>query len=125
LQHFMQPEMRYDRGYCRPECTRCSQVCPTGAITPITPEEKTQWKVGTAEVNYDLCVTTQGTSCGNCSRHCPVGAIMMVSRDGSEVLSPSVEKYLCIGCGACENLCPVRPISAIKVNGLADGHNRD
>ncbi|MGX8682351.1 MAG: 4Fe-4S binding protein, partial [Bacteroidales bacterium] len=24
---------------------------------------------------------------------------------------------LCIGCGACENLCPSRPISAIHVEG--------
>jgi ferredoxin len=33
LQHFMQPIMSFERGYCRPECTRCSEVCPTGAIT--------------------------------------------------------------------------------------------
>ena len=35
LKHFMQPEMSYERGYCRPECTRCSEVCPTGAILRI------------------------------------------------------------------------------------------
>ena len=37
----MQPEMSFERGYCRPECTRCSRVCPTGAIKAITKEEKT------------------------------------------------------------------------------------
>ncbi|MBO4665627.1 MAG: 4Fe-4S binding protein, partial [Paludibacteraceae bacterium] len=26
----MQPEMSFERGFCRPECTHCSQVCPTG-----------------------------------------------------------------------------------------------
>ena len=133
LNHLMQPEMAFDRGYCRPECTRCSQVCPSGAILPITPEEKTQWKVGTAVIDYDLCVTSKGTQCGNCSRHCPVGAIMMVAKkdepltneNGDAILVPSVQDFMCIGCGTCENLCPSRPISAIKVNGLADGHNRN
>ena len=28
LATLMQPEMSYERGYCRPECTRCSDVCP-------------------------------------------------------------------------------------------------
>ena len=32
LIHLMLPEMSYERGYCRPECTRCSEVCPAGAI---------------------------------------------------------------------------------------------
>ena len=40
LSTLMQPEMSFERGYCRPECTRCSQVCPTGAITEITIEQK-------------------------------------------------------------------------------------
>ena len=35
LTRLMQPEMTYERGYCRPECTKCSDVCPTGAIRPI------------------------------------------------------------------------------------------
>ena len=30
---------------------------------------------------------------------------------------PSVNETLCIGCGACEHLCPVRPVSAIQVEG--------
>jgi len=28
----MQPEMSYERGYCRPECAKCAEVCPTDAI---------------------------------------------------------------------------------------------
>ena len=27
LTKLMQPEMGYERGYCRPECTKCSEVC--------------------------------------------------------------------------------------------------
>ena len=117
LKHFMQPEMSYERGYCRPECTRCSEVCPTGAIRKITKEEKTLYHVGTARVNPDLCVVEQGIECGNCARHCPAGAIMLVKDDETGYRRPVVNEERCIGCGACENLCPARPISAITVNG--------
>ncbi len=116
LEHLMQPEMGFEKGYCRPECTKCSEVCPSGAIIAITREEKTQYHVGSASVNRELCVAEQGTKCGNCARHCPTGAIQMVqSPDGYMV--PSVDAAVCIGCGACENLCPSRPVSAITVNG--------
>ena len=30
---------------------------------------------------------------------------------------PSVNEQMCIGCGACENLCPARPVAAIHVEG--------
>ena len=116
LNHLMQPQMGFENGYCRPECTECSTVCPSGAILSITREEKTQYHVGTASVNRELCVAEHGTSCGNCARHCPVGAIQMIeSSEGFTV--PSVDASVCIGCGACEFLCPARPVSAITVNG--------
>ena len=122
LDRLMQPQMSYEKGYCRPECTECSQVCPAGAILPLTPEEKTQFHIGTASVNRELCVAEDGISCGNCARHCPVGAIMMVLKDPADdnsPLIPAVDEAKCIGCGACENLCPSRPFSAITVNGLS------
>ena len=125
LKHFMQPEMSFERGYCRPECTRCSELCPTGAIRKITKEEKTQYHVGTARVNRDLCVVEEGVSCGNCARHCPSGAIQMVKDEESGISRPTVNENLCIGCGACENLCPARPISAITVNGRHHHLNED
>ena len=117
LSRFMQPEMSYERGYCRPECTRCSEVCPTGAIRRITREEKTQYHIGTARIDRDLCVAEDGTRCGNCARHCPAGAITMVTIEDRGVRVPTVNTELCIGCGACENHCPARPVSAITVNG--------
>ena len=127
LEHLMQPEMSFEKGYCRPECVKCSEVCPAGAILKITPEEKTSWKVGIAGVDYDLCVVNRdGVHCGNCARHCPVGAIKMVKKNPDDEKSlriPSVNEEKCIGCGACENLCPSRPISAITVNGYEVHHN--
>ena len=115
LEHLMQPELSFEKGFCRPECTRCSAVCPTGALVHISKEQKTQYHVGTAHVNRELCLQGNGKHCGKCAQTCPVGAIMMVESDGARI--PAVNEELCIGCGACEQYCPVRPVSAITVNG--------
>jgi len=112
LQSLMQPEMSFDKGFCRPECTRCGEVCPTGAIKKITREEKSSIQIGHAVFIPENCVVnTDGVTCGNCSRHCPTGAIHMVSN------IPSIDTERCIGCGACESVCPSRPLSAIYVEG--------
>lgn len=132
LMTFMQPEMSYERGYCRPECTKCSEVCPTGAIRPITVAEKSSIQIGHAVWVKKNCIPlTDGVDCGNCARHCPVGAIQMVpfhgrhrhrgGRENSEqdktIMIPVINTERCIGCGTCENLCPARPFSAIYVEG--------
>lgn len=121
LLHLMQPVMSYERGYCRPECNRCSEVCPAGAIKPITPEVKASTQIGHAVwIKKNCLVVTDGIACGNCARHCPVGAIEMMPLDENDDNSPfvpMVNETRCIGCGACENLCPVRPFSAIYVEG--------
>ena len=120
LMHLMQPVMSFERGYCRPECTRCSEVCPAGAIKPLTREGKTTQHVGHAVWVKENCVVlTDGVSCGNCERHCPTGAIQMVDYEGPNgtVKVPTVDENKCIGCGACEHLCPARPFSAIYVEG--------
>lgn len=117
----MQPESSYERGYCRPECTRCSEVCPAGAIHTITPAEKSSIQIGHAVwVKKNCLPLTEGVECGNCARHCPAGAIQMVpsvAEDPESVKVPVVNAERCIGCGACENLCPARPFSAIYVEG--------
>lgn len=121
LMNLMQPTMSYERGYCRPECTRCSDVCPAGAIKPIDQIEKSSIQIGHAVVSPHHCISALGKAeCGNCARHCPVGAIQMLPTDPDDDLSPSipaVNEEACIGCGACEHLCPVRPLSAIHVEG--------
>ena len=121
LMTLMMPEMSYERGYCRPECTRCSEICPAGAIRPITREEKSSIQIGHAVVNLDVCVVnTDNVKCGNCARHCPAGAIRMVKKnpeDPKSLMIPTVDEERCIGCGACENLCPARPLTAIHVEG--------
>lgn len=121
LMHFMQPTMSYERGHCRPECNRCSQVCPAGAIKPIDKDEKSSIQIGHAVWIQKNCVPiTDGVECGNCARHCPAGAIEMVPLDENDEESPyvpAINEESCIGCGACEYVCPSRPFSAIYVEG--------
>lgn len=130
----MQPMMGYERGdFCRPECTRCGDICPTGAIMPLTRDEKSAVKIGTAVWVMENCLplnhkTGKGAAieCGNCARHCPTGAIRMrplnVNKEDSPLI-PFVNESRCIGCGACESVCPSRPFTAIYVEGLDTHHN--
>ena len=121
LLHLMQPTMSYEKGYCRPECTRCSDVCPAGAIKPLDEIEKSSIQIGHAVWIKKNCIPlTDGVSCGNCARHCPAGAIEMVPSDPEDeesLMIPVVNENVCIGCGACEYVCPSRPFSAIYVEG--------
>ena len=121
LESLLQPEMSYERGYCRPECTKCSEVCPAGAIKPISREDKSSVRIGYAVWVKENCLPLRdGVSCGNCARHCPSGAINMVPSEAENPDSPHipvVNTEKCIGCGACENLCPARPLGAIYVEG--------
>jgi polyferredoxin len=121
LMHLMQPTMSYEHGYCRPECTRCSEVCPAGAIKPVDKPEKTTIQIGHAVwIKKNCVVLTDEVECGNCARHCPSGAIEMVPLDADNEESPmvpAINEAACIGCGACEYVCPSRPFSAIYVEG--------
>jgi len=132
----MQPEMSFEQGYCRPECIECSQVCPTGAIKPITAADKSAISIGQAVWNKDNCVVnTDNVPCTACERHCPTKAITLIpinpepEQSGSPMMGrrpvlkyPAIDKELCIGCGACEYLCPARPFSAIYVEGNLRHH---
>lgn len=121
LDKFMQPTMSYERGYCRPECVKCSEVCPTGAIKPITRADKSATQIGHAVWIKSNCIPlTDGQPCDNCVRHCPTKAILQVPSDPTNPDSlkiPVINEEKCIGCGACEALCPARPFSAIYVEG--------
>ncbi len=141
LATLLQPEMTFERGYCRPECVECSEVCPSGAIERITAADKTAISVGNAYYDRELCVVTRdGVPCTECERHCPTRAITLVPIDPEAAAAaqaaprnpwerrppvpkiPTIDTTLCIGCGACEHLCPSRPLSAIRVEGNVTHH---
>lgn len=110
LETFMQVEMSYDKGYCDIDCNKCSQICPAGAITPISLEEKNALQIGHAVVYPDYCI-----SCGKCESACPAGAITLIEKGGKMI--PTVDEEFCIGCGACEFTCKASPVKAIIVQG--------
>lgn len=112
----LQPAMQFEHGFCRVNCTVCGEVCPAGAILPVSREEKTAIQVGRASVNPELCVvTTDKVPCTACQRACPAGVISLVGE--GELKRPAVDAEKCTGCGACEFHCPARPVAAITVAG--------
>lgn len=119
---FMQPEMGFERGYCRVECVRCGRVCPTGAIREVKPEEKLDIHLGHAIWRKENCLSVQeGVKCDACAHKCPVKAIVMIPmEEGNDAAGkvPAIDKLKCIGCGACEHVCPARPEPAITVKGF-------
>jgi ferredoxin-type protein NapF len=115
----MQPHMDYAVEYCNYECTRCSEVCPTGAILPLTVADKKLTQTGIVEFIIEKCIVyTDKTACGSCSEHCPTQAVKMVPYLDNLTI-PETQKDICIGCGACEYACPVKPHTAIFVDGNA------
>ena len=113
LKRFGQPEMDFRKGWCLAGCKgECSVQCPTGAIRPLGAAKRTDVHTGVATWTKDRCIReTEGVQCTACSRKCPVKAIHIVNG------FPFVDAAKCIGCGACEHVCPSRPLPAIIVKG--------
>ena len=112
-------------GYCEYNCTLCGQVCPTGAIKRLVPEEKKKVKLGLAEVERSHCLPWKGDSdCIVCEEHCPTADKAIKLRDETIVTRtgetrtfkrPYVDEKLCVGCGICETKCPLTDRAAIFV----------
>ena len=112
LKTFGQPTMDFRRGYCIDTCVKCGEICPELAIRKLSSAQRPNTHMGEAIWKKDLCVrTTNGDPCTACIRKCPVKAIHIVQG------FPVVDRQKCIGCGACEHVCPARPLPAIYVNG--------
>ncbi len=111
----MQPHLDFKSGFCNYDCIKCMEVCPTGAILPQYLETKKTMQLGIAKfVKKNCIVETKGKDCGACSEHCPTKACHMVPYK-DKVVIPEVNEDLCIGCGACEHVCPAEPYLAIYV----------
>jgi formate hydrogenlyase subunit 6/NADH:ubiquinone oxidoreductase subunit I len=119
---FLQPVMKFDYGFCNYDCMDCIEVCPSHVLRVHSREQKHRIQVGEVVFLQENCVVhTQGTNCGACAEHCPTGAIKMVpfGNPANNLLLPEIGAEFCIGCGACEHICPVSPYRAIYVKGLA------
>ncbi|MDR2026661.1 MAG: 4Fe-4S dicluster domain-containing protein [Prevotellaceae bacterium] len=119
LAGMMQPTMYFEKGFCNFDCTVCSEVCPNGAIQQLTKDEKHLNQGGHVVFTRDICIVqTEETNCGACSEHCPTQAVTMIPyKDGLTI--PHINVEICIGCGGCEFICPVRPFRAIHIEGHA------
>ena len=117
LKSFGQPRLDFRGGHCLTACDqRCARACPAGALVYRT-ADRTKVHMGYAVWKKENCIrTTDGTACTACERKCPVHAIHIV--DGF----PVVDRETCIGCGACEHVCPARPDTAMHVEGLDRQH---
>ena len=117
LAGMMQPTVSFEKGFCNFDCTVCGDVCPNGAILPISVEQKHLTQLGYVVFIKENCIVyTDETSCGACSEHCPTQAVAMVPyKDGLTI--PHVNKEICVGCGGCEYVCPARPFRAIYIEG--------
>jgi len=106
-------ELDFRHGWCKPGCTKCGEVCPSGAIEKVGYSSKRLYHVGYAVWDRAKCIrTTDGVTCHACEKHCPVHAVRIVGE------FPVVDRVACIGCGACEHYCPARPTTAIRVEGV-------
>ncbi|MCL2146297.1 MAG: 4Fe-4S binding protein [Synergistaceae bacterium] len=113
------PTLNFEKSFCQYDCVECGQACPFGAIMPISAEEKHKIQTGIARYNRALCViTTNQERCGACAEHCPTGALEMASEENGHEPIPTINEKLCVGCGACESICPVIPQRAITVEPL-------
>ncbi len=127
-------------GYCEHNCVLCGQVCPTGAIRSIGVEEKIgvppfdePVKLGTAFYDRGRCLPwAMHTECIVCEEMCPTSPkaiwfkkVEFRERDGKPILlkQPYVEPRLCIGCGICENKCPVEDRPAIRVSSVGESRS--
>ena len=137
-------------GYCEHSCVLCGQVCPTGAIQKITEKEKLGQgvppvKIGTAFYDVGRCLPWHmQTPCIVCEEFCPTSpkAIWVEeveapvrdskpAEDGGDpamltvkLQRPHVDPSLCIGCGACEKVCPVQDQPAVYITSVGESRSK-
>lgn len=110
---------------CEERCNLCGRVCPTHAVRPLPLEEKKFAKIGTAVIDRTRCIAwAENKECLICDEACPVNAIdfRVVADTCGTGKRPFVGTVACVGCGLCEEKCPVRGESAIVVH--PDGEMR-
>lgn len=109
------PTLSFKSDYCREDCVRCGEVCPSGALRRVPIREKEQVQIGLPTIEWELCLLAEERECSHCRSWCPAGAIRYVFSQDDYLVHPHVDPDLCNGCGACEAHCPVTPVKAITI----------
>jgi ferredoxin len=127
------PVMKMNLGYCDYECNLCSQVCPTHAIQSVVLEDKQRLRIGTAFFDRNRCLPwASARACIVCEEHCPTPKkaiwfqeVQVVTPDGNNlgVKQPHVNPDLCIGCGICQNKCPITDQRGVYVTSVGETRN--
>lgn len=106
-------------GECTQNCNLCSQVCSTGAIGPFEISEKPHIYIGRAVIDRSQCIAwNSDRKCLVCDEYCSYHAVYWKEVEG--VRRPFVDEHKCVGCGICENACPIQPVAAIRVFSFGD-----
>jgi polyferredoxin len=137
-------------GYCEFSCVLCGQVCPTGAIQKITEKQKMgigqkPITMGTAMYDHGRCLPwAMATPCIVCEEFCPTSPKAIWAEEvevpkrsskydkGGEqaamltvkVQRPHVDPTLCVGCGACEKVCPIVDKPAVYVTNAGESRSK-
>jgi ferredoxin len=129
------PVLNMNIGYCEYECTLCGQVCPTDAIRELPLEEKQKIKIGQSFIDKNRCLPyASARPCIVCEEHCPTSTkaiwvedIEIINESGQKVLvqQPHVDPELCVGCGICQNKCPIKDRSGIYVTSVGEARNSE
>ena len=125
MEGFFSPRLVPRTGYCEVNCTLCGQVCPTHAIPALLMAAKAKVVIGRAVFDRERCLPwAANEECICCEEHCPISdkaihydVVRATNAAGKEVVlqRPYVIADRCIGCGICENKCPLDGPAAIKV----------
>lgn len=107
-------------GYCEYYCTLCTQTCPSEAIKKLTEQEKIKEKIGIAVFDKNRCISwVADKNCLICQEICPIPNkaidFKIIEKGNEIILRPYIIKGRCIGCGACENKCPLQPVPGIFI----------
>jgi ferredoxin len=112
---WLAPVLQFQEDYCREDCTRCMEVCPSGALARQPAVEKQQMRIGLARVDMNVCLLGNDEECAICRNACPFEAISLIFSESDYSVTPVIDAGKCPGCGACEVACPTAPAKAIRV----------